>query len=101
MKRKIKINDIALKDIVEIKEYIRMENINAIKKFTKEIRDTFERLAEFPNIGISLSNIIRLETEYRYIISKGYIIFYKYDSNNIYIYRIISDKRDYMKILFN
>ena len=100
MKRKIKINDIALKDIEEIKEYIRMENVNAIKKFAKEIRATLERVAEFPNIGISLSKIIRVETEYRYLVSKGYIVFYKYDENNVYIYRILSDKRDYMKILF-
>lgn len=100
MKRKIKINDIALKDIEEIKEYIRMENVNAIRKFAKEIRATFERVAEFPNVGISLSKIIRVKTEYRYLISKGYIVFYKYDENNVYIYRILSDKRDYMKILF-
>ena len=58
MKRKIKINDIALKDIEEIKDYIRMENVNAIKKFAKEIRATLKRMAEFPNIGIIFSKII-------------------------------------------
>lgn len=100
MKLKVKINDIALKDIIEIKEYIKTENISAIKRFSNELKLTLERLSEFPNIGMKLSKILDIETEYRYLIIKGYIIFYKYDKNNIYIYRIINEKRDYIKILF-
>ena len=100
MKLKVKINEVALRDIKEIKEYIREENINASKRFSNELRKNIDRIIEFPNIGISLSKIIGVETEYRYLICKGYIIFYKYDSSNIYIYRILNDKRDYMKILF-
>ena len=100
MNIKVKINDVALRDIKEIREYIREENINAIKKFNNELKKNIDRIVEFSNIGIKLSKIINIETEYRYLICKSYIIFYKYDENNIYIYRILSDKRDYMKILF-
>ena len=101
MKLKIKINPIAIKDIRDAKEYIREENSSTIIKFSKRITDSIESLAEFPELGIELSKKVSVKTNYRYLIVDEYIIFYKFDSSNLFIYRILNGKRDYMKILFD
>ena len=100
MNLKIKINPLAVSDAKEVKEYIREENINAINKFTQILIDSIENLAEFPELGMELSKKIEVKTDYRYLIVDEYIIFYKFDAKYLYVYRILSSKRDYMKILF-
>ena len=100
MKLKIKVNPLAVSDVKDTKEYIGEENINAINKFTKILTDSIENLAEFPELGMELSKKIEVKTDYRYLIVDEYIIFYKFDCNYLYIYRILSTKRAYMKILF-
>ena len=100
MKLKIKVNPLAIIDVKEAKEYLREENINAINNFTKILTSSIENLAEFPELGMELSKKIEVKTDYRYLIIDEYIIFYKFDSKYLYIYRILSSKRDYMKILF-
>ena len=100
MKLKIKVNPLAVSDIKEAKEYIREENINAINKFTQILSDSIENLAEFPELGMELSKKIEVKTDYRYLIIDEYMIFYKFDSRHLYIYRILSSRRNYIKILF-
>lgn len=100
MKLKIKINPIAIKDIEEAKEYIREENSSAIDKFSKRINDSLEALSEFPELGIELAKKISVNTNYRYFIVDEYIVFYKFDENYLFVYRILNGKRDYIKILF-
>ena len=36
----------------------------------------------------------------RYVKSKSYLIFYRYENNQIFVDRIIHGKRDYISILF-
>ena len=100
MKRKIKVSPIAIKDINEAKEYIREENITAVNKFTKRIIDSIENLAEFPELGMELSKKIELKNDYRYLVVDEYIVFYKFNEETVLVYRILSSKRDYMKIIF-
>lgn len=100
MKLKIKINPIAIKDIKDAKEYIKEENISAINNFSKRITDSIETLSEFPELGMELSKKIVLKTEYRYLIVDECIVFYKFNTEYLFVYRILNGKRDYMKILF-
>ena len=100
MKLKKKVNPLAVSDVKEAKEYIREENINAINKFSQILAYSIEHLAEFPELGMELSKKLEVKTDYRYLIVDEYIIFYKFDSKCLYVYRILSRKRDYMKILF-
>ena len=101
MKQKIKISPIAIKDMKEAKEYIREENINTVNRFTKKIIDSIENLAEFPELGMELAKKIDLKTDYRYLIVDEYIVFYKFNTETVFIYRILSSKRDYMRIIFD
>ncbi len=52
-------------------------------------------------MGSLLSAKINIKTDYRYLVSGKYIIFYKTDNEYIYIYRILHGSRDYSNILFN
>lgn len=79
---KIRLSPLALSDLQEIKEYI-----------TDELTS--------PRLGSSLSSILRIDTDYRFLVSGKYIIFYKTESEYVSIYRILYGARDYMKILFS
>lgn len=57
-------------------------------------------LEEFPEIAASLSTIIDVDTDYRYLVCDRYLTFYRYDSGIVYIIRILDSRQDYMSILF-
>ena len=97
---KIKINPLVISDIKDVKEYIKEENTNAFNKFEKRITECIENLANFPELGMELTKKISLKTDYRYFVVDEYIIFYKFNFEYLHIYRILSSKRDYIKILF-
>ena len=44
MKRKIKINPIAIKDIKEAKEYMREENISAVNRFINPVDINYDSM---------------------------------------------------------
>jgi toxin ParE1/3/4 len=98
----LKISPQAKDDLVKIKDYIAQElknpqaASNLVSRITKRIRS----LLEYPGIGASLSSIIDIQTDYRYLVCAHYLIFYKLENEIIYISRILYGGRDYMKILF-
>lgn len=100
---KLRINPVAKKDLYDIKEYITKELDNptaAINVVSKIIKD-YEKLKEFPLLGVKLSSKINVETNYRYLISGNYIVFYKIDDVYVSIFRIIYSRRDYIKLLLD
>jgi len=52
-------------------------------------------------LGGELGAKINISTDFRYLISGSYLVFYKVDSSHVSIYRILNAKRDYLAILFN
>lgn len=99
----IKINPLARQDLIDIKDYIikEYEDINSANEIVLKIVESYEKLSQFPELGIELSSKINIGTNYRYLVTGSYIVFYKYDEEFIYIYRVLSSRRDYIKILFN
>lgn len=99
---KLRINPLAADDLVKIKNYItkELENPKAAINIINQIIDTYENLKKFPKLGKMLSNQINIDTDFRYIISGNYIIFYRVDKEYISIYRILYAGRDYLRILF-
>ncbi len=41
------------------------------------------------------------DTDFRYLVSGNYLIFYKVDNEYVSIYRILYGRRDYLKIIFD
>ncbi len=93
----------AKKDLHDIKKYISeelespMAAQNTVSKIIKAIRN----LQDFPSSGTPLSSIIDIETQYRFIVSGNYLVFYKEDTPAVRIIRILYGKRDYLNILFS
>lgn len=92
----------AKSDLKEIKKYISNEldneiaANNTVSKITKSIR----RLEKQPLIGTPLSSVIEFDTNYRFLVSGNYMIFYRAEKNAVFVSRILYGRRDYMKILF-
>lgn len=96
---KIRINPLATIDLQEIKNYISEDSVEAATKTVKGIIDKIENLVDFLELGAMLMYKIRLNSNYRYIISGQYIIFYIYERDMVSIQRILHGKRDYMSLL--
>ena len=98
----IKFSDLAINDLKEIKEYIIEEFLDesAANSVIKKILNSIKNLIDFPESGSPLSSVVNINTNYRFLVSNNYKVFYKYDNNLIIIYRIIYSGRDFMKILF-
>lgn len=99
----LRINPIAEQDLSNIKQYItkELDNSNAALDVIRNIINCYEKLKEFPKLGINLSSKLNIPTDYRYLICGNYLVFYKIDNEYVSIYRIIYSRRDYVKLLFD
>jgi Plasmid stabilization system protein len=89
-------------DLQNITHYIETQLMNpaAAQITITNILKTFHILEIFPLIGTPLSRIANIVTNYRFIKSGNYLIFYKYQTNILYISRILYHKQNCLQILF-
>lgn len=100
MKFNIRINPAAISDVQEIVVYIAEDNPGAATKMGNSIYSSIEKLADFPEIGGSLSSKINIKTDYRFLMCGVYLIFYKVEGEFVSVYRVLNGVRDYLSILF-
>ncbi len=92
----------AEQDLREIRAYIAQESgddaiaANQISQITRKLR----LLREQPQMGLPLTAIIGMVTDYRYLVCGSYYAFYKHSKDTVYIVRILHSARDFMRILF-
>lgn len=100
---KIRVTPAALEDLKEIKAYIEndLSNSVAAKNVVRRIIEDYSRLEFSPHMGASLSAKVPFDTDYRFIVSGNYLVFYKADDEYVSIYRVLYGRRDYLKIIFN
>ncbi|MGP1438554.1 MAG: type II toxin-antitoxin system RelE/ParE family toxin [Treponema sp.] len=98
----IKIAPKAVADLLEIKGYIEneLENPIAAHNTISKIIETYENLAIFPNIGISVEKYVSFPADYKFVIANNYSIFYRIEDKVIRIVRILYSRRDFVRILF-
>ena len=89
----------ALSDLAEIKQYIEKDlgSPIAAKNIIRSITVSCRILKEQPRLGMVLSSLIGRETDYRYLASGKYIIFYRIEGGSISIYRGINARTDYIR----
>ena len=51
-------------------------------------------------MGPSLSTVVDLDTDYRFLVCGNYIAFYKFEQREIRIIRVLYARRNYMQMLF-
>ena len=100
---KIRVTPVALDDLMEIKGYIEndLSNPTAAKNVIKGIIEDYSRPESYPYMGTSLSTKVPFETDYRFIVSGNYLVFYKVDDEYVSIYRVLYGRCDYLKIIFD
>ena len=80
----------ALRDLQEIKRYIKSElhNPAAANRITKAILDGCSQLKQFP------------EMDLRMLVVESYIALYRIETEVVSVGRIINARQDYIRILF-
>jgi len=98
----VKITPQAAEDLLEIKNYIEneLQNPIAAKNTVLKIVETYENLAEFPEIGIPVERYVLFPTDYKFVLANNYSIFYRIEDKIVRVIRIMYSKRDFVRILF-
>lgn len=87
----------ALDDLNDIAEYIALSNIPAAKKLVQKVFEKISRLESHPESGKRLQELAKLN--YREVNVNPCRIFYKVDSNKIYILHVMRQERDLRRFL--
>ena len=75
-------------------------NENLAEKILREITKTARNLTIFPYMGVEVSSLTGIKTDYRYLFCENNYIFYRIEEEQIRIIRILNERQDYIKILF-
>lgn len=86
-------------DLDEIYFYISQDSPQNATKMLNEIVDKIEMLGEFPLIGSRVDDKLTTKGEYRMVIARPYLIFYRVIGDTVYIYRVLHGKRYYNALL--
>ncbi|MDN6640996.1 MAG: type II toxin-antitoxin system RelE/ParE family toxin [Tetragenococcus sp.] len=70
-----------------------------IDAFIDHLFTGIEQLQYYPLSGSALENKTSVPTEIRYLVIEDYLVFYEFIDEIVSIYRILSAKQDYIKIL--
>lgn len=92
----------AIRDLTEIQRLIRdtYGNPKAARRITNAIFSSCATLKQFPQSGTSLAARFDVETDLRYLVCEGYMIFYRIEGEYASVGAVISGKMDYLQILF-
>lgn len=99
MNRKIVFSKKTELQIEEIYQYVlsKSNDEDTAKRFVNELIDKTEILKTQTFVGRQLEIIDNIVTQYRFLVYKDYLIFYRVDENKVYIDRILNSKMDYVK----
>ena len=102
MKNKIHYSPESRRDLNDIWDYIvsELQNRSAAERVINRIIDAVDPLKNFAEMGTPLSSIADIGTDYRFLVSGNYMVFYRVQDSDVYIDRILYGRSDYMSVLF-
>ena len=102
MKNKIHYSPESRRDLDDIWDYIvsELQNRSAAERVINRIIDAVDPLKNFAEMGTLLSSIADVGTDYRFLVSGNYMVFYRVQGNDVYIDRVLYGRSDYMSVLF-
>ena len=86
---KLKINPQVYDDLVDIKASIAEDSPEQAVRVVAKILSDMERLVDFPESGNKLSNKIRFEVKYRYIITYSYASVYYVEDDSVIVTTVL------------
>ena len=98
----VKVSPQAAEDLLEIKNYIEneLQNPITVHSTVEKIVETYEDLANFPEIGIPVERYVSFPTDYKFVLANNYSIFYRTEDDCVKVIRIMYSRRDFVRILF-
>ena len=101
MQNKINYSPEALQDLDDIGDYIAIElsNPQAALRILNNIIEDIALLANNPLMGANLSSITGIARDYRFLVVRKYLVFYRFNNGIIFVDRILYGRRDYLSIL--
>ena len=102
MKNKIHYSLESRRDLDDIWDYIvsELQNRTAAERVIGRIMDAVDQLQTFAEMGSPLSSIADMGTNYRFLVSGSYMVFYRVQGSDVYVDRVLYGRSDYMKVLF-
>ena len=102
MTNKIHYSPESRRDLDDIWDYIvsELQNRSAAERVINRIIDAVDPLKNFAEMGTPLSSIADIGTDYRFLVSGNYMVFYRVQGNDVYIDRVLYGRSDYMSVLF-
>ena len=102
MKNKIHYSPESRRDLDDIWDYIvsELQNRSAAEHVVDRIMDAVDQLKNFAEMGTPLSSIADVGTDYRFLVSGNYMVFYRVRGSDVYIDRVLYGRSDYMSALF-
>ncbi len=87
--------------ILKMKRYLDSQfgKSKRVEIFTR-INDRIQSIRDHEDIGISVKDMLGVDTEYQYIYAARNYIFYRIDDAQIYIVNIYDEREDFMWKLF-
>lgn len=86
---------IAEQDLIEILEYIQIDNPSAALQLLEEIDKSISKLAYFPYMGHMPKDQRLIQLNYRTLVVESYLVFYVVLDEIVEIRRILHGKRKY------
>lgn len=95
------ISPAARRDLVEIKEYIaaELENPRAALSVVEKITKAMGQLRHHAYMGAALSSIAKVDSDYHFLVSGSYMVFYRVLDREVYVDRVLYGRRDYLRVL--
>ena len=103
MKNKIHYSPKSRRDLDDIWDYIvsELQNRSAAEHVVDRIMDAVDQLKNFAEMETLLSSIADVGTDYRFLVSGNYMVFYRIQGSDVYIDRVLYGRSNYINILFN
>src|SRR5262245_21116987 len=80
--------DSAADDVVRLRDFIAKENPEAAKRAAKAIKDTAQRLIDFPEVGKPVQDLLQYRELFIRFGAGGYVLRYRIYSDIIYVVHI-------------
>lgn len=89
-------------DLSDIKAYIAEDlgNPQAALATVAKITNAIRTLREYGRVGTPLSAVSGVRSDYRYLVSGSYMIFYRVADRDVFVDRILYGRRNYLRVLF-
>jgi toxin ParE1/3/4 len=96
---KVKFLPVAGSDLDNILNYILIDDAKAAESVLNRIMNALKHLETSPYDGLKVVEESLVHLNLRMIVSEPYIVFYRVIENTVYIFRILHEARDYLRLL--